>query len=64
MGICYYDLNGEKIVGTFYQKQSQKINQGEFRIEEVIKKRGNKLYVKWKGCNNIFSSWVDKKGIV
>ena len=25
------------------------INQKEFRIEKLIKKKGNKLYVKWKG---------------
>ena len=33
------DLNGEEIVGTFYQKELQKTNQQEFRIEKVIKKR-------------------------
>ena len=44
------DLNGEKItVKTFYEKELQKIDQQEFRIEKVIKKKGDKLYVKWKG---------------
>ena len=43
------DLNGEEIIGTFYEKDLQKTNQKEFRIEKVIKKKGNKLYVKWKG---------------
>ena len=33
------DLNGEKIIGTFYEKESQKTNQQEFRIEKVIKKK-------------------------
>ena len=28
------DLNGEEIVGTFYEKKLQKINQKEFRIEK------------------------------
>ena len=42
------DLNGEEIIGTFYEKELQKTNQQEFRIEKVIKKKGNKLYVKWK----------------
>ena len=40
------DLNGEKIIGTFYEKELRKTNQQEFRIEKVIKKKGNKLYVK------------------
>ena len=46
------DLNGEEIIGTFYKKELQKTNQEEFRIEDVIKKKGNKLYVKWKGYDN------------
>ena len=40
------DLSGEEIVGTFYEKELQKTNQKEFRAEKVIKKKGNKLYVK------------------
>ena len=30
------DINGEEIVGTFYEKEWQKTNQKEFRIETVI----------------------------
>ena len=43
------DLNDEEIIGTFYEKELQKTNQKEFRIEKIIKKKGDKLYVKWKG---------------
>ena len=39
----------------------QKIDQQEFRIEKVMKKKGDKLYVKWKGYENSFNSWIDKK---
>ena len=53
------DTNGQKIVGTFYEKVA-KINQKEFRIEIVIKRKFKKLYVKWKGYNNLFNSWIDK----
>ena len=42
----------------------QKPNQKEFRIEKVIKKKGNKLYVKWEGYSNSFHVWIDKKDIV
>ena len=58
------DLNVEGIVGRFYEKESQKKNQKEFRIEKVIKRNGDKLYVKSKGYNNSFNSWIDKKDIV
>ena len=30
------DLNGAEIVGTFYEKEPQKTNKQEFRIEKVI----------------------------
>ena len=50
------DLNGEEIVGGFYEKELQKTNQTEFRIEKVIKRKGDKLYVKWKGYDNSFNS--------
>ena len=58
------DLNGEEITGKFYEKELQKTNQKEFRIEKVIKRKGNKLYVKWKGYNNSFNSWIDKEDLV
>ena len=48
------DLKGEEIVGTFYKKELQKVNQQEFRVEKVIKKKVDKLYVKWKGYNSSF----------
>ena len=51
----------KKIIPTFYQKEIQKTNQKEFRIKKVIKSQGNKLYVKWKGEDSSFNSWLDKK---
>ena len=57
------DLNGEKVIGTFHEKELQKTNQEEFRIKEVIKRRGNKLFFKWKGCDDSFDNWIDKVDI-
>ena len=58
------ELNGEPITGSFYEKELQITNQEKFRIEKVIEKKDDKLYVKWKGCDNSFNSWIDKKDIV
>ena len=58
------DLEGEEIVGTFYKKELQKTNTKEFRVEKVIKRKSDKLYVKLKGYNNSFNSWIHKKNIV
>ena len=54
------DLNSEEITGTFYEKELQKTSQEEFRIEKVIRRKEDKLYVKWKGYDNSFNSWIDK----
>ena len=58
------DLNGEEIIGKFYEKELQKIDQQEFRIEKVTEKKGNKLYVKRKGYDSSFNSWIDKEDLV
>ena len=58
------DLNGEEIIGIFYEKELQKTNQQRFEIEKVIKKKGDELYVKWKGYDSSFNSWIDKKGLI
>ena len=58
------NLNVEEIIGTFYEKELQKMNQEEFRIEKVIRRKGNKIYVKWKVYDNSFNSWIDKGNLV
>ena len=58
------DLNGEEIIGTFHEKELQHTSKNEFRIEKTIIRKGNKLYIKWKGYNNSFNIWIDKKDIL
>ena len=57
------NINGKKIVGTFYEKELKKTNQDfkvEFKVEKVIKRKDDKLYNKWKGYDHSFNSWIDK----
>ena len=54
----------KKLLEPFMKKNCKRQNQKEFRIEKVIKKKGNKLYVKWKGYDNSFNSWIDKKDVI
>ena len=53
------DLNGEEITGSSYEKGLQKTSEEKFRIEKVLKRKDDKLYVKWKGYDNSFNSWID-----
>ena len=58
------NLKGEEITGAFYEKEPQKNNQQQFRIEKVIRRTFNKLYVKWNGYDSSFNRWIDKKDLV
>ena len=58
------DLKTKEIVGMFHKKELQKPNQKDFRVEKVIKRKGDKLSINWKGYDSSFNSWIDKKGIV
>ena len=55
------DLYGVKTVGTFHENKLQKTNKKEFRTGKVIKRKGDRLYVKWKGYDSFFKNWIDKK---
>ena len=37
----------------------QKTNQTEFRAEKAVKRKGDKIYVKWRGYDNWFNNWID-----
>ena len=56
-------MNGEEITWSFYEKELQETSQKEFRIETIIKRKGDKLYVKWRGYDNRFNSSIDKKDL-
>lgn len=64
-----YDLvddHGEKVLGTFYEQELQKVNKGKddvYRVEKILKKRkrgGKTEYlVKFLGYPSSFNQWVD-----
>ena len=42
----------------------QKTNEAELNAENLIKRKEDELYIKWKGYDNSIDSWTDKKDIV
>ena len=60
------DMNDEIIEGSFYEKELQKTKNttGEYIIEKIFKTKNDKLFVKWRGYNNSFNSWINKKDII
>ena len=62
------DQSGEIISGRFYEEEMLKtrLNTAErdiYLVEKVIKRKGNKLFVKWLGFPPKFNSWVNKNSI-
>ena len=57
------DCNGEEIQGSSHERELQKTSQDMFRIEKVLKRRGDKSLVKWLGYNDSFNQWGDNKDI-
>ena len=49
----------KKLLERFMKKNCKRQTK-QFRVEKVIKRRGDKLYAKWKRCDNSFISWIDK----
>ena len=58
------EVNGEEITGKICEKKLQKTNQKVFRVKKVIKRKGDKLYVKWKGYDKLLNSCITKKDLV
>ena len=52
-----------QLLEVLMKKNCKKTSQEKFRTEKVIKRKVNKLYVKWKGYYNSFNSWIDKKDL-
>ena len=54
-------LKAKKLLERFEKNNCKKTNQEVFTFKKVIKKTFDKLYVKWKGYDSSFNSWIDKK---
>ena len=59
------DMNDEIIKGQFYTNELQltKNTTGEYIIEKILKTNKNKIFVKWRGYDSSFNSWIDKNMI-
>ena len=56
------DMNDEIIKGSFYEQELVKYENDAYEIEKIIKRKKDKLLVKWKGY--IEPSWINKSDIM
>ena len=58
-------MNDEIIKGQFYEKELQltKNTTGEYIIEKILKTNNDKIFVKWRGYDNSFNSWINENTV-
>ena len=57
------EWDGSPLQGTFYKQDLQKVRVSDdhiFRIEKIVKRKGNKLLVQWKGWPQKYNSWIER----
>nr|XP_058973495.1 uncharacterized protein LOC131799823 [Pocillopora verrucosa] len=60
------ELDDTPLQGTFYVWDLEKVHVDEatyFRVEKVLKRQKDKLFVKWKGYPSKYNSWINKKDL-
>ena len=58
------DYRDQPIAGGFYEQELLKARYPDvYLVEQVLKKRGNKIYVKWLGFDNSHDSWISKSNM-
>ena len=58
------DLQGDTSKETFYEQKLQKTKQEVFCIEKVLRRKGDKLFIKWKKYTSSQNSWIDKSSVL
>jgi hypothetical protein len=59
------DYQKQDIKGCFYQQQLQKVKHPDvYLVEKILRRKNNKVFVKWLGFDSTHNSWIDKTKIV
>ena len=54
----------KKLLKLFMKKNCRRQIKRNLGPKKVIKRKGKKLYIRWKDYDNSFNSWIAEKDIV
>lgn len=58
------DAQSQPIKGCFYTEELQKVKHSDvYLVEKILKKKGDKVFVKWLGFDSSQNSWISKNNI-
>ena len=58
------DYQDHPIEGDFYQKELTKVKYPDaYLVEKIVRKRGNKLLIKWLGFDDSHNSWINESDL-
>ena len=58
------EWDGTPLTGTFYGEDLQKVmDDALFRVEKIVKRKGDKVLVRWKGWPDKYDSWIKKRAL-
>jgi hypothetical protein len=59
------DSRGEIIRGSFYKEELARTKYPEiFLIEKIVRRKGNKVLVRWQGYDSSYDSWLNKNELM
>lgn len=59
------DSWGNPVAGGFYEHELHRVaNPDVYLVEKVLRRKGNKVYVKWLGLSNVNNSWINKDNVL
>lgn len=59
------DWEGNDIKGGVYAEEMQKVKYPDvYLVEKILRRKNNKVYVKWLGFDNRFNSWVNENDVL
>ena len=59
------DYRGKSMAGAFYEYELHRATYPDvYLVEKIIRRKGDKVYVKWLGFDGSHNSWINKNDVI